>query len=149
MRQPYPNPDAVAYPTGFPLKFPCQMTTRTAARLYPMHEHGSWLDADGNGNTDVAAGHFHRVRGFKVTPDPSDGHTHEMTMLPCGAGAPHTVGRRGPIMSADGTYLTVPRQIDLMGPSVPGGLPSWVWWVGGLAVAGIVAAVIWHHVKED
>ena len=89
----YPNPDRVVYPTGQPLAFTCQLTTRAGGRIYPMHEHGSWLDKDGNGNTDLDAGHFHRVRGFKIYPDESDGHSHEMTMLPCGASAPRTVGR--------------------------------------------------------
>lgn len=146
----YPNPDAVAYPTGYPLKYPCQQTTRAAAKMYPMHQHGAWIDKDGNGNTDMDAGHFHRVRGFKVLPDESDGHTHELTMLPCGAGAPQTTGRDGPIMSVDGRYLTVPRSVDLLGPGLgASGVPKWVWVVGGIVVAGVIAAVVYHHVKEE
>lgn len=69
------------------------MTTQTASRAYPLHNHGAWLTSGGNGNTDLDAGHFHRVIGFRVMAAP-DGHTHDLTMLPCGAGAPYTVGRR-------------------------------------------------------
>jgi hypothetical protein len=70
------------------------MTTQTVGRNYPLHNHGAWLAKGGNGNTDLEAGHFHRVVGFQVLANESDGHTHDLTMLPCGAGAPFTVGRR-------------------------------------------------------
>jgi hypothetical protein len=140
----YPNPAAVVYPTGMPQPFPCQLTTRVSGRSFPIHSHGAWLDAQGNGNTDMDAGHFHRVRGFKVLPDESDGHIHEMTTLPCGAGAPRDTGREGPLQgyAADGSMVSM-RQMQMMGAGAGVGVPKWVWVVGGLAVVGaIVAAVV-------
>ena len=90
----YPDPDSVVYARPQPVGHPCQMTTQTVGRNYPLHNHGAWLNPSGDGNTDLDSGHFHRVVGFRVLADQSDGHTHDLTMLPCGAGAPHTVGRR-------------------------------------------------------
>jgi hypothetical protein len=82
----YPDPDRIVRPTTDPPRFPCQLTNRSAGKLYPIHSHGAWVNRDGEGTTDVTARHYHRVRNFKVLPDPSDGHTHELTGLPCGAG---------------------------------------------------------------
>ena len=63
VRPTYPNPDAVQYPTGMPLKYPCQMTTRAVARLFPMHQHGAWLDKDGE----------RQYRSFQRALPPRDG----------------------------------------------------------------------------
>jgi hypothetical protein len=83
----YPDPENVVYPTTLPPGFPCELTSRDAGKMYPIHDHGAYLNADGDGTTDVTAGHYHRVRGGRVLPDESDGHTHRLTGLPCGAGA--------------------------------------------------------------
>lgn len=91
----YPDPDAVVYASTLPMSYPCQMTTRDTGKGYPIHSHGAWIDKAGNGNTDADAGHFHRVREGRVLPDESDGHTHQLTMLPCGAGAPQSMARNG------------------------------------------------------
>jgi hypothetical protein len=93
----YPNPDAVKYASVQPPGFPCQLTTQNPGRMYPVHNHGAWLNKEGTGNTDLASGHYHVVRNFKVQPDPSDGHTHDLTMLACGVGAPRGTGRDGPM----------------------------------------------------
>jgi hypothetical protein len=116
-----------------------------------MHKHGAWLNAEGDGNTDVDSGHFHRVRGFKVLPDPSDGHVHALTTLPCGAGAPRNVAREllpvGAMVDApDGTYL-----VQVQGA---GAKPFWTPWkvVGALAVlTGLVVGgvVLYHRYQED
>lgn len=82
----YPDPDAVVYQTTQPPPFPAQLTSRVTGRLYPMHMHTAFVNEDGDGTTDVVASHYHRVRGGRVLPDPSDGHTHELTGLPAGAG---------------------------------------------------------------
>jgi len=108
--------------------------------MYPVHNHGAFLREDGNGNTDVAAGHFHRVVNFRVQADPSDGHTHEMTMLPCGVGAPHTTGRNGPIQALQpglnglGDLAPTPTALP---PTRPG-FSVWPWVVGAVVVSGLV-----------
>lgn len=143
----YPDPAAVVYPTGMPQPFPCQLTTRVAGKSFPIHNHGAWLNAQGNGNTDVDSGHFHRVRGFKVLPDESDGHVHEMTMLPCGAGDPRATGREGPLpgYASDGSMVPI-QQMQMMGAGAGMSVPTWVWWVGGLVVVGaIVGAVVMYR----
>ncbi len=63
--------------------------------MYPLHHHGAWLNKEGTGNTDVSVSHYHVVKEGRLQPDPSDGHTHELTMSPCGASAPRTVSRDG------------------------------------------------------
>ena len=145
----YPNPDNVRYPTGMPLAAACQLTTRTGGRVYPMHEHTTWLDKDGNGNTDLDAGHFHRVRGFKIYADESDGHTHELTMLPCGASAPRTTGRQGPIDSTGALMANGGTNMSIMG-APDTGFP-WKVVVGAVVVVGIVVAgyMIYQHAKES
>lgn len=146
MAIPYPNPDRVVYPTGQPLAYPCQLTTRDPARMYPMHNHGAWLDAQGNGNTDVDAGHFHRVRGFKVLADESDGHTHTLTQLPCGAGAPRTLP--GPEGSST-ALAAVDGNVAMMGA---GGKRSvWPWVVGAIVVVGVIVAgvMMYKHAQES
>lgn len=88
----FPNPANVIYPTTAPPRFPPQLTSRgpsptTDKRfLYPIHDHCAFIDSEGNGVTDVTASHYHRVVGGVIRPDESDGHTHELTGLPCGAG---------------------------------------------------------------
>lgn len=82
----YPNPANVLYPTTLPAPFGCKLTTRNAGKLYPMHDHSAFINSEGTGNTAVDASHFHRVIGWKVIPDESDGHTHQLTRLPCGTG---------------------------------------------------------------
>lgn len=127
----WPNPDAVVYPTTQPPGFPCQITTRDAGKSTPIHQHGAWLNAEGDGNTDLDSGHFHRVRGFRVMPDESDGHTHNLTMLPCGVGAARRIGHEGqlisqPVMMGDVQLMDSPKSTK-------------VWWIlGGLAVVGLV-----------
>jgi hypothetical protein len=86
IRGPYPNPDAIVYPTTQPPPFPPQLTSRDAGKLYPIHSHSAFVNAEGDGVTDVVASHYHRVRGGRVLPDASDGHTHRLTGLPAGAG---------------------------------------------------------------
>ncbi len=134
-RSPYPNPDAIQYASTQPPGFPCQLTTQDPARLYPLHHHGAWLNADGTGTTDLASGHFHRVIDGRVQPDLSDGHTHQLTNLPCGAGAPRSIGRDGEM------------PLTLMGATDPAPIPppmrierpSMVPWViGAVMVVGIV-----------
>lgn len=82
----YPDPEAVVYPTAYPPKYACQLTSYDAGELYPEHDHSAFADRHGNGSTDTVASHFHRIRDGKVLPDASDGHTHRLTGLPCGAG---------------------------------------------------------------
>jgi len=82
----YPDPESVIYPTAYPPKYPCRMTTKTVCNAYPIHWHGAYVDARGNGATDSDVGHSHVILGGKVLPDPRDGHTHQITTLPCGVG---------------------------------------------------------------
>lgn len=92
--EPYPNPAAVVYPTTSPPRFPPQLTSVTkppvgrpaAYSLYPLHNHQAFVDRQGAGVTDTVASHFHRVANGRVQPDPSDGHTHDLTGLASGAG---------------------------------------------------------------
>lgn len=125
-----------------PPRFPCQMTSESQGRTYPTHSHGAWIDKEGNGNTDLDSGHFHRVRGFKVYPDASDGHTHELTMLPCGAGAPQTVARESALVPQHYQYGT-------LAGAGPGMLPEGhkpgigVYIVGAIVSIGMIAAGVW------
>lgn len=150
MEQPrrYPDPDAVKYAKTMPPRFPCQMTTDATGRIYPMHHHGAWIDKLGNGNTDLDAGHWHHVRSFKVESDPTDGHTHELTMLPCGAGAAQTVARPSAGVPQHYTYGT---QFAGAGPSqLPEGRkPSvLVYVVGTIVSIGMIAAGVWLMRKD-
>lgn len=81
-----PDPFKIVYPKIHPPGFPGQLVSRAQSRMYPIHDHCAWVNRAGDGNTDVAASHFHRVIAGRVLPDESDGHTHYMTGLPCGAG---------------------------------------------------------------
>lgn len=146
----YPNPDAVPYARLHPVGNPCQLTSQAPGKSYPLHNHGAFIDSRGNGNTDVDAGHFHRVVGFRVLPDESDGHTHTLTGLPCGAGAPNL-----PVAAPQGQQQTAMMQGgwgyapgEMMGPG--GGFP-WKWVVGGLVVVGVVvgAVMLYKHAQEN
>lgn len=113
MRQ-YPDPDRVVYPTTLPPTFPCQQTMRTSSRAFPIHNHDAWLDREGDGNTGVDAGHFHRIRDGRVLPDLTDGHTHEMTDLPCGAGGAHQFTRNdGPVTFGAGPQVITDPNFDM------------------------------------
>lgn len=81
-----PDPSKIIYETTAPPRFPSRMSTRSAAKLYPIHDHCVFVDGAGNGATDTVASHFHRVRDHVLLPDESDGHTHAISRLPCGAG---------------------------------------------------------------
>lgn len=82
----YPDPSKIIYPAGGPPTFVPRVTTRAPGRMYPMHDHIAFVNKSGEGVTDTVASHFHRVRGGRILPDQSDGHTHELTNLPAGAG---------------------------------------------------------------
>lgn len=105
--------------------------------MYPVHHHGAWLNKDGNGNTDLSSGHFHRVREFQVQADPSDGHVHQLTTLPCGHGQPRTVGRDGQMqlqLGDGGTQLAPVQQQIMRAPQ----LSMWPWVAGAVMVTGLV-----------
>lgn len=82
MRDPY----LIPRPQAFPATYPCQQTTRSQSKLTVVHAHRAWLDAEGNGVTDITLSHFHRIIAGRLMPDPSDGHEHGLTNIPCGAG---------------------------------------------------------------
>jgi hypothetical protein len=82
----YPDPESVVYPTTYPPKYLGRMTTRSVCRAYPIHWHGAFVDASGNGATDADVGHSHTIRGGQILPDSRDGHTHQITTLPCSVG---------------------------------------------------------------
>jgi hypothetical protein len=82
----YPDPESVVYATTLPPRFRCTMAIRTASARFPIHAHGVYMDRAGNGNTDTNVSHFHYVRNGVVMPSNVDGHTHELSRLPCGAG---------------------------------------------------------------
>lgn len=137
MQPRYPDPDRVPYARLHPVGNPCQLTTQVSGKMYPMHNHGAWLDENGEGNTDVDAGHYHRVKNFRVLPDESDGHTHELTGLPCGAGAPNlpvaAPDQRMMIRGADG-------ELVMMG-APPVQRSIWPWVVGGVVVVGLAVGL--------
>lgn len=82
----YPDPSRIIYPSAGPPRLVCHLTTRDKAKLYPVHEHDAFIDRHGNGVTTATASHFHRIVNGRVLADQSDGHTHRLTRLPCGAG---------------------------------------------------------------
>jgi len=141
----YPDPDAVPYARLHPVGNPCQLTTQVTGKMFPMHNHGAFIDQNGDGNTDVDAGHYHRVKDFRVLPDESDGHTHDLTGLPCGAGAPNfeavsPAQRMVPVPGWNGA------DIQMMGPPERG-LP-WGWIIGGTLLAIGVAAGLYFFLRE-
>lgn len=92
--RPNPDPQMMLRPSTLPPPFPPQLTSitkapenrPTAPAYYPLHNHQAFVDQGGNGTTDVACSHYHRVVDGKVLPDASDGHYHELTGLSSGAG---------------------------------------------------------------
>ena len=107
--------------------------------MYPVHQHGAFLNPAGTGNTDVSSGHYHRVSEFRVQPDPSDGHTHQLTMLPCGWGAAQTTGRDGPMPQfqlGDGGTDLVPAQQRMVALAPKISMLPWV--IGAVVVSGLV-----------
>lgn len=84
----YPDPELLdaLRPTSAPPAFTPELTSRAAGRMYPIHAHTAFINPDGTGVTDVVASHFHRIKDGRVLPDHSDGHTHNLTGLPAGAG---------------------------------------------------------------
>ena len=151
MEHRWPNPDAVVFPTTQPPGFPCSMTTREAGKTYPLHYHSAFLNPAGDGNTDVDSGHYHRVRDFRVLPDESDGHTHQLTTLPCGVGQPQSVGREGQTIApyVDERGMRYMQMADA-GALAPTSNLKW-WLLGGAVVAGLVigGVVLYHHMQED
>lgn len=140
----YPDPDAVPYARLHPVGNPCQLTSQVSGKMFPMHNHGAFIDENGDGNTDVDAGHYHRVKGFRVLPDESDGHTHDLTGLPCGAGAPNlpvaAPGQRMMMRGSDG-------ELVMMGAPPDKGLP-WGWIIGGTLLAVGVVAGLYFFLRE-
>lgn len=141
------------YPTTMPPRFACQMTTDTPSRMYPTHSHETWLDGSGNGNTGVSAGHFHRIRNGQIQPDESDGHTHGMTMLPCGANAPKAITRRDGMLTVPEAGGMMPDgQYRLLGAE--GGI-QWrvvgMWALAAVFAAGAVVGTIMYvkHRREE
>lgn len=139
-----------------PPRFPCQITTQTPSKIYPLHNHGAWIDKDGNGNTDVDAGHFHRVRNFKLIADQSDGHTHQLTTLPCGAGAPITVPRDGQMMGVFGDAASDEAALqhlrEIQNQQNYAATKKWTMWLAagvGLALAVGVTALIVHAARSE
>jgi len=136
MERRYPDPDAVPYARLHPVGNPCQITSQVSGKMFPMHNHGAFIDENGDGNTDVDAGHYHRVKGFRVLPDESDGHTHDLTGLPCGAGAPNlpvaAPGNRVMMRGSDG-------EVVMMG--APEQKSIWPWVVGGVVVVGLAVGL--------
>jgi hypothetical protein len=47
-----------------------------------VHTHRARFDSDGNGITDIVAGHYHRVLSGRVMPSPVDSHEHKLTGIP-------------------------------------------------------------------
>ncbi len=141
----YPDPDAVPYARLHPVGNPCQLTTQVTGKTFPMHNHGAFIDENGDGNTDVDAGHYHRVKGFRVLPDESDGHTHELTGLPCGAGAPNL-----PVAAPSERMVMVHgangETVMMMAPP-PAQHSVWPWVVGGLLVVG-AAVGLYFFLRE-
>lgn len=147
MRHRWPNPGAIAYPTTQPPGHPCQITTRDTGRLHSVHAHGAFLNAQGDGNTDVADGHFHRVRHGVVQPDQSDGHAHELTTLPCGVGAPHLVGQSGAMTTlGDAAVSASMPGLPTFQQQPPSLLP---WIVGAVVVAGLVIGGVMLMRSDD
>jgi hypothetical protein len=128
-----------------PPRHPCQLTTDDAGRIYSAHHHGAWIDKLGNGNTDLDSGHWHHVRSFKVEADPTDGHTHELTMLPCGAGAAQTVERPSAMVPQYYSYGTQFAGAGAGPSELPEGRKPgvMVYIVGTLISVGMIAAGVW------
>lgn len=61
------------------------LTSRTIGRNTALHSHRVSVDEEGNGNTDIRVGHFHRVISGRVIPSPVDSHVHELVYTTGGA----------------------------------------------------------------
>lgn len=89
----FPDPRLIPISAMIPPAIAPVLTSQTrlsrpgANTLYPVHDHCAFVHNDNSGNTSVVASHFHRVVRGKVQPDPSDGHTHDLTGYACGPGA--------------------------------------------------------------
>jgi hypothetical protein len=118
--------------------------------MYPIHSHGAWLNAEGTGNTDVDSGHFHVVKNFRVQADPSDGHTHDLTTLPCGTGQPRNVNRQNVLVPESYGRGFGHSDLQLMGPERDWGKIA-MWGVGALVVAGAIIGgiMLYNHSRED
>jgi hypothetical protein len=81
----FPDPRSIKGPAMFPMRRPAQATSRSGGLRTPVHSHRAYPDRNGNGNTELAAGHFHAIVGGQVLPA-VDGHTHILTDVPNGAG---------------------------------------------------------------
>lgn len=73
-------------PWMFPADRPCYQAAASSGRLAAVHSHRAYPDANGNGLTEITANHFHKIQGGLILPDESDGHTHRLSHIPCGAG---------------------------------------------------------------
>ena len=79
-----PNPNLVVTPTVRPRNLIQRLTTRSFGPG-AIHEHEAYMDRQGNGRTDIVAGHSHNITAGVIEPD-RDGHTHALTILPAGTG---------------------------------------------------------------
>lgn len=80
------DPYKIPRPQMFPRPRTCVITTQGWGRSTPVHTHRASFDANGNGITDIVAGHFHRIIGGVLKPSPVDSHEHQMTNVAAGAG---------------------------------------------------------------
>lgn len=71
-------------PREFPQTHPCRLAARASSQLFGVHYHRAYVDAYGNGVTDIRD-HQHEIRGGTVLPV-EDGHWHQLTTLLCGRG---------------------------------------------------------------
>lgn len=78
------DPFQVARQRMYPRPRTVLLTTRGWGRSSPVHTHRGEFDSDGNGLTDIIAGHFHRIIGGKIMPSPVDSHDHEFTQARAG-----------------------------------------------------------------
>jgi len=79
-----PDPDAIVRPRNGGVKYPPYLTSWDGGAMNPIHNHRAYIDAHGNGVTDVVASHHHQVRQGRVSS--VAGHTHSITRLPAGKG---------------------------------------------------------------
>lgn len=73
------DPYMIPRPQMFPRPQTTVITTQDYGRSTPIHTHKASFDADGNGITDIVAGHFHRIIGGRIMPSPVDSHEHQRT----------------------------------------------------------------------
>ena len=80
------DPYKIPRPQMFPRPRTCVITTQDWGRSTPVHSHRASFDADGNGITDIVAGHFHRIIAGELKPSPVDSHEHQLTRYLAGGG---------------------------------------------------------------